>query len=686
VSILALNKRFPSITIKFLLPLLVTLLVIQWVAPAIGIHLAKKWYAQQGDNYELVVGDWSFMPWRGAISLGQVAFHYGETTSLIEEFKVNIGMLDLWHHKFTIESLYFDGLALSISNDKQGLGAVGLSTSMLADNANDTHTNPKDSHDSNSTEAVASWGIEIKKIELVNHRIGFAQPNMNMSLSIDSINIKNVLNSENLIISSKISLQEFSMNDENIALSQPLLLQLNGEIISPFTQAGFKGDVHLSSAKIATNVVSTAGFDKISLSGLELSLNQQSFSSLQLMGLFIGDDLLKLKRYTVNSAAFKDNKLITGKHEWAGLQAVVNLNEQGYPSEITLPPASTDNAPASTTIPLDTAKNQKDSPKLELLITSIQQAKDDVSTVHAINTYVDPDLNIIFNISEFNLKNINNKGEPINIHMLSNTDEYSQIKVDANATINSNLSGNMTLDIRQFDLMALSGYVEKAIGYHVNQGQLNFLMDLKINNGELAGQGKFKIINSQMKPSDQATMDRISKQISIPIETALSLIKDDHNNIEMSIPITGNMNSPDFGLNDLISQLGKKAVVAATMHYVKQAIFPYGLLLSAAGYVGDELFSITLTPITYQTEILDDKQKEYLKKVSGLMLNKDTLQLQVCAQVNKQDSTLEGWYAKALSKANNIKRYIVEQDPALAGRIVLCQPKVDEKTQIKMGF
>jgi hypothetical protein len=153
----------------------------------------------------------------------------------------------------------------------------------------------------------------------------------------------------------------------------------------------------------------------------------------------------------------------------------------------------------------------------------------------------------------------------------------------------------------------------------------------------------------------------------------------------MSIPVKGDVNAPDFGIDDLVSQLTQKALTSATLHYVKQAIFPYGLLVSVADYVGDELFSISLTPIIMAQAELDDDQQGYLLKVVSLMQEKESLQLRVCAQVDKA-SMGENWQEMALEKASKIKRYLVDQDETLSSRVALCQPVLGDTTQIMLGF
>ena len=91
-------------------------------------------------------------------------------------------------------------------------------------------------------------------------------------------------------------------------------------------------------------------------------------------------------------------------------------------------------------------------------------------------------------------------------------------------------------------------------------------------------------------------------------------------------------------------------------------------------------------PIEYVGEALNEEQLKYIQKIADLMQDKTVLQLRVCAQVDKLEAEKENWYAAALEKSNKIKRNLVQLDKTLSGRIVLCQPVIGDKTQVKMGF
>ncbi|MFY0640783.1 MAG: DUF748 domain-containing protein [Bermanella sp.] len=680
---MSLSKQFYSITVKLLLPLLILVMLVQLIIPAIGVHYLKKWYGEQGNNYELAINSWSFVPWRGFLSLGGVVFRHDSDVSSIDEINVNVGVLDLLKKTITLESLLFDGLKLDIKRDDVSINVLGLPINTI------TSENKNDSTGQLSEEVVESdpWSFKIKSIDIKNHQLGWMQPDLNISLEINTINVINLKNANGLMLNSLLTLKQLSMNDNEIVMSKPMSISVNGEIKNVFEQPEFMGQLELASFSVKTQAVSGIDFERLVLTDIDISANKQTLGLLELEGLAIGENLLALQHYEIKDIKLNDSALTTGLHEFSGLNSVVEFSQDNSISGLTM--AKTPEVANTNRSQQDKAVNinsDNTDSVFEIGITGIQQAKNDEGNIRIINRSVDPEMDLTFKVNHFRLSDVNNIQKPLNFSLIASTDEYSKIDLDASMNLADKPNGSVKLNIEQFDLITLSGYVEKAIGYHVKQGQFNYGMNLNIENGNLAGEGKLKITSSLMEPSDKGRMDQISKQISMPIETVLSIIKDDNNNIVMTVPIKGDMSSPDFGLDDLISQVGQKALMAASLHYIKQAIFPYGLLMTLADYASDEIFSITLTPIEYENDELTDEQLKYLDKVLKIMQDKESLQLYVCPEVNEKGTLEESWYSSALEKANRIKRVMVSKDKEISGRIVLCQPKLSDKTQVKLGF
>ena len=146
--------------------LLVILLFLQWLVPAAGLHFAKKWYSEQGTNYELFIKDWTFSPWRGLIELKGVHFEYAEQIAAFDKLSLNIAMLELPKRNLVVERAHFDGLKLSITQTKQGIEALGLSSAMLQ--TTQEGTTPDNQNDQAAVEtqqASTPWTFSLKDIQ-----------------------------------------------------------------------------------------------------------------------------------------------------------------------------------------------------------------------------------------------------------------------------------------------------------------------------------------------------------------------------------------------------------------------------------------------------------------------------------------------------------------------------------------
>ena len=682
--------------------LLVILLFLQWLVPAAGLHFAKKWYSEQGTNYELFIKDWTFSPWRGLIELKGVHFEYAEQIAAFDKLSLNIAMLELPKRNLVVERAHFDGLKLSITQTKQGIEALGLSSAMLQ--TTQEGTTPDNQNDQAAVEtqqASTPWTFSLKDIQLKNHLIAFSQSNLDLTLEVSHLSVAGDDPLNVIDINSALLVHALQSKEPLIGLDETLQVEVNGTIQQLVDSPTLNMDLILTNMNLANPWLPNAGFKRLTLSSVKLSQAQQDINQLSIDDIFIEDKLLSLKHYRAQDIVLNKNSLTTGVHQWDGLNTRLELDQHGGLAQLNLGSADVssegegsehaqikDNTQQSAQQNAKVSTDEKhndDESTFKISVAEIKQNNQFPSSIQVVSPHVNPKLNLDITVNKLVVAKLNNQQEPIQLMLEAKTDDYSEIKLAANITTRDQINGDVQLNVDQFDLVSLNGYVAQTLGYHVEQGQLNLKTNINIDKGKLSGDADIFLRNSTLVPEDQATMDRISKQISMPIETALSLIKDDDNNMQMNIPIKGDVNAPDFGIDDLITQLTQKALTSATLHYVKQAIFPYGLLVSVADYVGEELFSISLTPIAMDQDELDEEQKKYLLKVVSLMQEKDSLQLRVCAQVDAETKD-ENWHDEALEKANKIKRYLVDQDETLSSRVSLCQPMLGNAAQIMLGF
>ena len=282
----------------------------------------------------------------------------------------------------------------------------------------------------------------------------------------------------------------------------------------------------------------------------------------------------------------------------------------------------------------------------------------------------------------------------IDLDVVLALDDYNRIRANGLMGVKGEYpEGQLNFSIEQMNLVEFNPYLVQAMGYRLKKGMLGVTSDIKITDGQLGGKLNILLQNSKFEPADDEAIDRLSKQISMPVETALSILKDDNNNIRIEVPLSGDLSQPDVGINDVVNQISRKALKTATLYYLKQSMVPYGQLISLASFAGDQLFAIRLNDLNFEPNVveLNDEQRAYLDTVSEMMRKKAALELQVCPIASKAEVTQwgDGWASEVNKRAAAVKAYLAPREDKngkpLSGRITLCTPKQGEKAQIILG-
>ena len=460
--------------------------------------------------------------------------------------------------------------------------------------------------------------------------------------------------------------------------------------------AGYQHQLQLSLQQLT--------LDSGDITPLQQQINNILLNELQLK--LDGDPVLSFESYQLRNINLSEQLLDIGQHLLSGLSLKVVKEADGKLRGFG-PLMVTEQAP-STATPLELSKEEPQNS-----IPATQEGLPDFVlhsfTMAGENTlrFIDnsakdvADNRLVINLLKLGAIDSRDPDAETTIQLQASTDEYSSIAIDAKGhALAPEKQSYVNLKIEQLNLVPFNPYVNQQIGYHLDSGQLNSEADVTIQNSRLAGELIINLQGIVMEPSDQELSAKISKKISMPLDTALSILRDDNDNIRLTMPIKGDLNDPNIGFDDLTAQISQTAMKAALMHYFKQSLQPYGALVSLGSLAGDYLLTVRLEPLQFQAgqyELLED-QHQYLNKVMAMMADKETLQLKVCPFAYSDELSLPDlkalkgeaitdWKQLASQRANSIKRYMKQQRPDLTRRIVLCQPQQDEGlAKVELGF
>jgi hypothetical protein len=358
--------------------------------------------------------------------------------------------------------------------------------------------------------------------------------------------------------------------------------------------------------------------------------------------------------------------------------------------------ANNDSANSSAAFAVEIAGVEMIQPTINAENNTNEKSPVTESSIHWVDQAMTPNVSTNVKVVELRTGKIDTSAleKGVELHMVFALDAYNRIRADGVMGMKGEYpEGKINLNIEQLNLVEFNPYLVEAMGYRLKKGMLQVTSDISITDGQLGGKMLIVLQNSKFEPADQETIKSLSKQISMPVETALSVLKDDNNNIRIEVPLSGDISQPDVGINDVVNQISKKALKTATLYYLKQSLVPYGQLLSIASFAGDQLFAIRLDDLKYETQQLEltDEHKAYLDTVGKMMIKKSELELQVCPVAGEleQKEWGENWAIEVAKRAASVKAYLSEikdkKEKSLSGRITVCTPQKGDKAKVILG-
>jgi len=258
-------------------------------------------------------------------------------------------------------------------------------------------------------------------------------------------------------------------------------------------------------------------------------------------------------------------------------------------------------------------------------------------------------------------------------------------------------------------LTDLSPYSVNMLGYELKSGQLDADSTISIDNGVMDGRNKLTLHALEVAPVDNEARAQLESRLSLPLGTALDMLRDKHDTIVLDLPVSGDIDSPDFDISDVVNTAVSKAMKKASMTYLTVALQPYGALISIAKLVGEAASKVQLAPVSFSpgNAVQQVGSHDYLDKVAGILNNRPELDIKVCGVVNEIDrATLAAQSVAAVvdrpadkqggqlpvepvrigdeqlldlasQRAAAVTDYLVSKHSISASRLVACQPSID---------
>jgi len=308
-------------------------------------------------------------------------------------------------------------------------------------------------------------------------------------------------------------------------------------------------------------------------------------------------------------------------------------------------------------------------------------------------------------------------GKPDNLasyELTGSLDEYAPLAVSGTITpFADTLVLHQKSSIKNYPMTRLAPYSIQYLGIAPTQGTFGVEVDLSFAEGIINIDKTWLLKKLEIKTVDEQLAGEFNSQLPLPLDSALSLLKDKDDNIELSIPLNGPIDDLDFGITDFLITPLSKAIVAASSSYLLYALGPYGALAYVGLQVGGKLMETRLPAVEFAAgqSVLTEEHEQYLERIAEILKNRPKIDLQLCpyvlpaellpglrsgkngeppaeavspsAQEKELPVALGDDDKSALLKLGNtralaLKNYLVQAHDIDPGRLIICVPEMDK--------
>ena len=174
-------------------------------------------------------------------------------------------------------------------------------------------------------------------------------------------------------------------------------------------------------------------------------------------------------------------------------------------------------------------------------------AIDAVKLVKAKATFTDRSIkpSVVTGISELTgtIKGLSSKQiAKANIALAGRIDNVAPFKINGQINpLSKDAYTDLTFNLANMDLTTAAPYTGKYVGYPITKGKMSLDLKYKVSQKHLDAENKMLV--------DQLTLGESTESpdaTSLPVRLALALLKDRKGQIDIDLPVKGDLNDPDF--------------------------------------------------------------------------------------------------------------------------------------------
>ena len=229
--------------------------------------------------------------------------------------------------------------------------------------------------------------------------------------------------------------------------------------------------------------------------------------------------------------------------------------------------------------------------------------------------------------------------------------------------------------LQEFNLAPLTPYTRKAVGYSIQRGQLNSDIRWDVKENRLDALLDLFIAKLRLERVAAEERDELTGSLGMPLNSALDMVRNKQENIDLDIPLSGNLASPQFHMGDVFWTAFGKALKTGLVSYFGPigvtvitggaASLPFGALW-AAEKLFDMATAVRFDPFIFEPlqANLNSTQKQRVKQMAGLLEDRPETHLVLCGTATVPD--LEALRTEAAAEKAGAQQPAADRDKEAA--------------------
>lgn len=256
-----------------------------------------------------------------------------------------------------------------------------------------------------------------------------------------------------------------------------------------------------------------------------------------------------------------------------------------------------------------------------------QISKDLILNTYSANKFEITNANVVYNdflVGEkmsIETKNLNiatsrisSSNDSVSARLSSLLNDVGQLAVDFTADAKNFKDMIVNININKFPLTTFNAYSKYYTGFPFKKGNLNINSSIKILDNKLNSSTKFLLEKSKVGKKHKEL-----RQYNVPLKLLLAILRDKKGNVDIDLPVDGNLDDPNYKIKPIVLKLVKNLMV-------KTISAPVNLI---GGMLRKKDNSEIEIESAYLETDLTKKQQSSFKQINGLLKDKQELMCEI---------------------------------------------------------